>query len=164
MAALIEIERHVSTAGWDQPIRLFALVPTAELIAAAPELADQLVVTAPDALSSIEQDEFPVGPDLAAALGRIVWPVAVKGAAIATERSFLPADVESQIPADADEAASFVAEHPRREDVRVIVGVTREGSRGSVVRLASKPEELLTGEDLVPGLAAALAHTLVDDD
>ena len=34
-AALLEIERHVTHGGWDQPARLFALVPTAELVAAA---------------------------------------------------------------------------------------------------------------------------------
>ena len=33
-AALIEVERHVGRAGWDQPARLFALVPTAEFILA----------------------------------------------------------------------------------------------------------------------------------
>ena len=28
LAALVEIERFVGRAGWDQPARLFALVPT----------------------------------------------------------------------------------------------------------------------------------------
>ena len=41
-AALIEVERHVGRSGWDQPARLFALVPTAELIAAEPSLARRL--------------------------------------------------------------------------------------------------------------------------
>lgn len=163
LASLIEIERYVSGAGWDQPVRLFALVPTAQLIASAPELADQLVVTAEDALSSIEQDDFPTGPDLAASLSRIAWPEQVAGVAIATERSFLPSDVENEIPTDPDAAATFVAEHPRREDVRVVVGVMRSGERSSLVRLASNPDELLTGDELVPGLADALAHTLEDE-
>ena len=34
VASLMEIERHVAGLGWDQPARLFALVPTVELIEA----------------------------------------------------------------------------------------------------------------------------------
>ena len=41
-----------------------------------------------------------------------------------------------------------------------MVGVDRLGNRHGVARLASRPEDLLGAEDLVPGLAAALAHTL----
>ena len=39
-------------------------------------------------------------------------------------------------------------------------GVDRAGNRHGVARLASRPDELLGAQDLVPGLAAALAHTL----
>ena len=42
IAGLMDIERHVGGLGWDQPARLFALVPTAELIAAEPHLAEHL--------------------------------------------------------------------------------------------------------------------------
>ena len=42
VAALLEVERHVGRLGWDQPARLFALVPTAELLAAEPSLAEHL--------------------------------------------------------------------------------------------------------------------------
>ena len=42
IACLMDIERHVSTAGWDQPARLFALVPTDELVRSEPELAQNL--------------------------------------------------------------------------------------------------------------------------
>ena len=38
-AVVREVEDFVSTAGWDQPPQLFALVPTAELVQAQPELA-----------------------------------------------------------------------------------------------------------------------------
>ena len=34
-----EIESHVAEGGWDQGARLFALVPTAELLAREPGLA-----------------------------------------------------------------------------------------------------------------------------
>ena len=62
LAGLVEIERFVGQAGWDQPARLFALVPTEELLAAEPGLVDQLTVTAEGSLSSIEQDEFHPAP------------------------------------------------------------------------------------------------------
>ena len=42
VAALLEIERHVGHGGWDAPARLFALVPTEQLLAAEPSLAAQL--------------------------------------------------------------------------------------------------------------------------
>jgi len=37
--AVVEVERHTSAEGWDQPPRLFALVVTTELAVAEPELA-----------------------------------------------------------------------------------------------------------------------------
>jgi len=53
-----------------------------------------------------------------------------------------------------------VAAHPERQEIRVVVGADRAGNRHGVARLVSNPGELLGAEDLVPGLAAALAHTL----
>ena len=41
-AAVLEIEHHVAESGWDQPSRLYALVPTAELIRQEPSLAEAL--------------------------------------------------------------------------------------------------------------------------
>ncbi len=162
IAALLEIERHVGHGGWDQPARLFALVPTAELLAAEPSLAGQLapVGHAPDALSSIEQDEFHSGADLIDDLARIAWPDTVTGCAVAVERTFVPTDVEADVPDDPDAAATFVAAHPRRQDLRVVVGVTRDGARHGVARVKAQPDDLLGGADLVPGLSRALARTL----
>ncbi|MBK8463040.1 MAG: hypothetical protein IPL36_08420 [Nigerium sp.] len=163
VAALIEIERHVGHGGWDQPARLFALVPTAELIAAEPTLAGQLERPGglPEgALSSIEQEGFHSGDDLLDALARITWPATVHGCALAVERLFVPPHVENDIPDDPDAATSFVAAHPERRDVRVVVGVTREGDGYGLARLKSDPDDLLAAGDLVPGLGAALTHTL----
>lgn len=168
VAALVEIERHVGHGGWDQPARLFALVPTADLVAAEPSLAAQLAPAGEDgaggppegALSSIEQDGFHTGDDLAAALERIMWPDAVHGCALALERLFVPPHVEQSIPEDADAAERFVAEHPERRDVRVVVGVTRAGTRYGVARVRTEPGDLLAAEDLVPGLGQALSRTL----
>ncbi len=160
VAALVEVERHVGRLGWDQPARLFALVPTAELIAAEPSLADHLSAAMPDGFSSIEQEDFHPGADLAETLARIAWPETVAGCVLAVERAFLPADAEAELPDDPDAAARLVAEHPQRLDLRVVVGVTRNGSSHGVARVRSEDGELLSGADLVPALAAALAHTL----
>lgn len=158
-AALVEIEHHVAHGGWDQPARLFALVPTVDLLAAEPSLSGQLTVTAADQLSSVEQEDFHDGADLLTALARIGWGEAVSGCALCTERSFLPAQAESDIPSDPELAADYVASHPQREDIRVVVGVLRDGTGYGVARLASSPDELLAGQDLVPALSRALTRT-----
>ncbi len=163
IASLMEIERHVSRIGWDQPVRLFALVPTQQLLAAEPALALHANnADDPDALSAVEQDEFHSGGDIQEELERIAWPDAVAGCAIALERVMVPADVEASIPDDPDEAASFVAKHPRRQDVRVVVGVLRNGTSHGLARLKTNPEDLMGASDLVPGLTRALARTLED--
>lgn len=160
VAALVEVERHVGRLGWDQPARLFALVRTQELIAAEPGLAEHLSAGAQDGFSSIEQDDFRPGTDLADALARIAWPPAVSGCVLAVERSFLPPDAEADLPEDPELAARAVATHARRLDLRVVVGVTRDGGSHGVARVRGEDGDLLGGSDLVPALAAALAHTL----
>lgn len=160
IASLAEIERHVTSSGWDQPARLFALVSTQGLIEAEPTLAGHLTATAADALSAIEQDEFVAGDDWVGALRRITWPPRVVGCALAVERTFLSPDLEQQIPTDPDEAARFVSTHPSRQDVRVVVGALRDGQTHGVARLVSNPDDLLGAEDLVPGLSALLIDTL----
>ena len=160
IAALVQIEHHVTAQGWDQPARLFALVRTDELIRREPSLAEHLQVSQDDALSSIEQEDFHAGGDVLERLGSITWPASVTGCAIALERAFLPPRFESEIPADPADAERFVAEHPHKQDIRVVVGALRDGSHHGVARLLSHPEELLGGVDLVPGLAAAVGRTL----
>ena len=170
VAALIELERHVGEAGWDQPPRLFALVRTDDVIAAEPGLVERMGLRgsadgAPeDALTAIEQDHFQSTGDLVADLAPVIWPDPVFGCAIAAERTFLPAAAEADLPEDPDQAAEFVNQHPDRQDVRVVVGVDRAGHRHGVARLTSRPEDLLAAPDLVPGLGAALAHTLNSDE
>lgn len=170
VAALIELERHIGETGWDQPPRLFALVRTDEVIAAEPDLVDRLGLRGsaagapPDALTAIEQDHFQTTGDVLTDLEPIVWPDTVFGCAIALERTFLPASAEPDLPEDPTAAAEFVAQHPERQDVRVVVGVDRAGHTHGVARLISRPEDLLAAPDLVPGLGAALAHTLKHDE
>lgn len=159
LAALVEVERHVGKLGWDQPARLFALVRTTELVAAEPHLAEALKAASPDGFSSVEQDEFRTGEDLGLTLAAITWPPAVVGAALVLERAFLPADAEADLPEQPDLAAKVVAEHPRRLDLRLVVGVTRDGKRHALARVRGSDDGLMGGSDLVPALTDALAHT-----
>lgn len=159
VACLADIERHVSGNGWDQPARLFALVTTSSLLELEPQLRDRVPVAMPDALTAIEQEDFAAGTDVFERLAGIYWPDTVEGAAIAMERSFLPPGFEDQIPEDEEAATTFVMKHPQRTDVRVVVGVQRDGARHGLARLVSNPDDLLGATDLVPGLADALMGT-----
>ncbi|WP_233558246.1 PPA1309 family protein [Tessaracoccus sp. OH4464_COT-324] len=160
VAVLLDIEQHVAELGWDQPARLFALVPTAELIRMEPHLTGQLAQGTPDALSAVEQDEFKATDNLAAKLAEIYFPETVEGVAITLERTFLPAKYESDVPEDDAAAVDFVRSHPEHEEIRAVVGVLRDGSRHCLARLKSHPEELLRGEDVIPNLPEALGQTL----
>lgn len=160
IAALLEVERHVGRLGWDQPARLFSLVRTADLLAAEPSLAEHLAGAMPDGYSSIEQEDFHSGSDLGETLARIAWPPSVAGCVLALERVFLPSSVEVALPDDPDAAAELVAGHPQRMDLRVVVGATRDGQRHAVARVRGEDGDILSGPDLVPALADALAHTL----
>jgi hypothetical protein len=176
--ALIELEQHVAGSGWDQPPRLFALVETADLLRREPRLAAALGLGAAPAagvgldvaagtLTSIEQEqgELPAHDSIEELLAGIAWPAEVLGAAIVLERVMLPADVEAQLPAHPEaEALAWLSEHPARQDVRLAVAVLRDGSRESALRMRSHDTDdaVLSGPDLVPGLAAALAGTLAD--
>ncbi|MER6633341.1 PPA1309 family protein [Streptomyces sp. NPDC000987] len=167
--AVLEIDEYASGLGWDQPARLFALVDTARLRAEEPALAAQLgLEDEPETtgLTPIEQDEIPAGRPLDEFLGTIAWPDAVAGCALTVERLMLPPSAEASVPQDLDEKrlARWVAEHPERQEVRMTVAVLRDGARESALRLREKDSatEVLTGSDLVPGLAQALAATFED--
>ncbi|MCZ7458090.1 PPA1309 family protein [Streptomyces sp. WMMC940] len=164
--AVLEIDEYASGLGWDQPARLFALVDTAQLRTQEPGLAAQLGLDDGDAaapLTPVEQDEIPSGAPLDEFLGTIAWPDAVAGCALTVERLMLPPSAETSVPEGLDEAglAEWVAAHPDRQEVRMTVAVLRDGARESALRLREKdsPTEVLTGADLVPGLADALSAT-----
>ncbi|GAB7190369.1 PPA1309 family protein [Kineococcus sp. NUM-3379] len=170
-----EIERHVAGNGWGSPVRLFALVRTAEAIRRDPALADRLpadVVEAAEAdpghLTSVEQDDLPPVGDLDGFLGGLSWPPAVDGAAVVVEKVLLPPDAEAEVrastPAEDDARLEALAAHPAAEDVRIAVGVLRDGRHECVVRSRSRDRDtdVATGADLVPGLVAALQATLGD--
>lgn len=162
-AAVLEVERYVSQAGWDQPSRLFALAQTAELLRAAPDLVGQLGEIHPeDHLSSIEQDDFHNGLELVEALAHLAWPKQVAGCVLCVERAFLPSQYEGELPEDPALASDAVANHPQRQELRLVTGVLRTGERHAVARFRSDQTQLLGGENLAPGLSKALLATLDD--
>jgi hypothetical protein len=169
--AVHEVETHASTAGWDAPPRLFALVSTARALAEDPSLADRLPPDAlaaasadPNHLLSVEQEGFAVEADLEESLARIAWPGTVDGTALVLERIVLPPSAEDGVPDDQDAALDYLTNHPDRQDVRVAVGVLRDGPAWCAVRSRAHDAaaDVASGPDLVPGLVTALRATLED--
>jgi hypothetical protein len=163
--AALETERHVASAGWDQNPRVFALVDTAALIAAEPQLAaslDSAADQAPGALSAIEQEDLPRTANLESLLGRMAWPDSVDGVALAVERIVIPPGAERDLPQDPTAAVDALAEHPQREDVRLLVAVHRDGRAVCLLRQRAndRDDRVATGEDIAPGLVHALRATL----
>jgi hypothetical protein len=157
--AALEIERHVAAEGWDQPPRLFALVPTADLIAREPALADQLS-SDPASITPIEQELDPAR-ELEDLLTEIEWPDSVIGCAAVIERIMLPPEAEESLPDDPDALLAAAAAHPDRREVRLVAAVTRDQAAHSAVRAKEPADaELLEGPDLVPGLIEHLRDTL----
>jgi hypothetical protein len=158
-----EVEGHVAEAGWDQPAQLFALVDTEELLRAEPQLAESmgLVVSRPGALTPIAQEALEPAP-LDEQLSGMVFGPEVLGVVLVHEVLVLPPSAEGALD-EADDPAGAAAEHPERREVRMAVGVLRDGSRESVLRLRATDDaedERVTGGDLAPGLAEALLATL----
>ncbi|GAA2811159.1 PPA1309 family protein [Saccharopolyspora taberi] len=157
-----EIEEFVATAGWDQPTQVFALVPTRQLLAAEPGLADQL--DPESALTPIAQESLPAD-DLADALARISWPDQVAGCAIVQEIVVLPPEAEAELPTDGEQARQAAAEHPERREARLVAAVLREGGEACVMRLrgeGDEPGERIEDPSLAPNLLAALSETFED--
>jgi len=171
---LREIENHVAAGGWDQEARLFALVPTRELLAREPGLASLLgidhgggpgaVGAASMPMTPVEQEELPDYASLEELLMGLAWPSDVAGAALVVERVVLPPEVEAELPSDEAQALAVLSTHPLRQDVRLAVAALRGGGRCAAMRfrLHDDPVAVLTGADLVPGLTEALASTLED--
>jgi len=165
--AVIEIEQHVAADGWNQHPRMFALVPTADLLVTQPRMAAALGLSDETAhtggiptLTSIEQEGLALDQPLDEMLAKMVWPPAVDGCALVIESQMLPPSAEASLP-DGEELQAWVAKHPERQDVRMAVAVLRDGTRQAAIRLRSKDSdmEVLSGPDLVPNLAQALLGT-----
>lgn len=167
--AVREVERHVAAAGWDAPVRVFALVRTSAALAAEPALVRQLApdvlaaaATTPWHLTSIEQEGLPRADDLEGLLATLAWPETVDGAAVTVERVVLPPEAEARMPEDPGDALRYLMTHPDRSDVRLAVGVLRGGAAWCAVRTRAHDADdaVAQGPDVVPGLVSAVRATL----
>jgi hypothetical protein len=166
---VVELERHVAGAGWDAPIRVFALVRTAGALDRDVTLTERLpadVVAAaradPEHLTAVEQEGLPEAETLHDLLGRISWPESVDGAAVVVERSVIPPEVEAQMPKDEAEALTWLQEHPERRDVRLAAATLRTGQHSCALRARDHDadDQVAVGPELAPGLVAVVAATL----
>jgi hypothetical protein len=162
----------VAESGWNRRPVLFALADTAEFLLAEPGLAGQLGIdpgnVPPGSLTPIEQEGLGDEP-LDEALAQVSWPESVAGCALVYEALVLPPSAEAARPEGVDEA-DWAAQHPDRREVRMAVGVLRDGRTEGMLRirpLAGEGDELdpangdvISASDLAPGLAAALRSTL----
>lgn len=158
-----EVEGHLAEAGWDQPPQLFALVDTEELLRAQPHLAQTmgLLSTRPGHLTPIAQEPLGDGP-LDEELAGLEFGLEVLGVVLCHEVLVLPPAAEAAMPAEQD-ASAYAAAHPDRREVRMSVGVLRDGQRAVVLRVrgtGEEPDERVMGRDLAPALADALFATL----
>jgi len=165
LAVVAEVESHLAEAGWDQPPQLFALVDTEELLRAEPQLAETmgLVVTRPGSLTPVAQEPLGDAP-LDEQLASMVFGPEVLGVVLAHEVLVLPPSAEAAL--ETADPASAAADHPERREVRMTVGVLRDGSREALLRLRGaegEDDERVTGGDLVPGLSEALLATLDEE-
>ena len=113
--------------------------------------------------------------DLLAANGFPMWAAIVVGFLFAAvimaitawivERFVLPPAAEEQLPDSDAEALAYAAEHPDREEVRIVAGATRAGSTYCALRMRSHDDDLkvLEAPDLVPSLLELLLGTFQPD-
>jgi hypothetical protein len=161
--AVLEIERHAARSGWDQPARLFALVETSRLVDREPQLVGSV---GDSELTPVEQDGLAAGRPLEDQLATISWPETVHGCAAMVERFVLPPDVEAELPDEPAEAASYVAGHPDRQEVRIVAGALRSGASFCALRLRAHDDDeaVIGGEDLVPALLELVHGTLEGEE
>lgn len=74
----------------------------------------------------------------------------------------IPADAEEEIPQEVQARDKYLLSHPKREDMRMAVGVLRSGESWCAIRSRSHDEDKLVtqGPNLVPELIEALGQTL----
>jgi hypothetical protein len=156
-----EVEAHAARTGWDQAAQLFALVETEDLLRREPQLAALLGVEEGGGglFTPVEQEQ--VGADLEELLAQILWPPEVDGAAAVVERLVLPPGADGEIPEDPEAAAAYAAEHPERQEVRLVAAVLRTGESCCALRLRSHDEDasVVVAPDLVPALLELLHAT-----
>lgn len=167
--ATLEIEKHVAKAGWDGPVRVFALVNAKKALAQTPELQENLALlheTNADSISeqtlfSVEQEGLPQSASLGELLSKIYWPDSVDGTAISVERVVLPPSAEVDLPQDEDAALKILQNHPARQEVRMVAALMRDGETWGALRMRKHDQDsmVLSGEKILDGLCTALAVT-----
>ena len=165
-AAVREIEAHAAEAGWDQPARLYALVPTADLLVREPALAAAMGLDEADAagsLTPVEQDDVPADTPLEAR----ARADHVAGRGVRLRRRGRAAGAARRRPTSScrttrRSAEQYAAEHPDRQEVRIVAGATRDGSTYCALRLRAHDDALsvLESPDLVPALLELVRSTL----
>ena len=144
---VIDIEKGAARVGWDHAPSIYALVPTATLLAdpnLPADIAEQLRSGwdgSDDHLSAIIQEDL-ADDDIEQVLAHLAWPETVPGAAITVERIVVPPEVEDEAPEDPEEALAFVANHPLR------------------TRAFDSDDKVGQGSNLVPALVDALRASL----
>lgn len=170
-AVVAEIESGAARVGWDRPPSIYALVPTAELMK-TPEVPTDVLADLEKAwdgsethLSAILQESM-AGDQLEELLPKLAWPPSVWGAALTVERVIVPPAVEEAAPEDPDEALAFISNHPAASDVRLTIGVTREGDSWCAIRTRAFDDagNVGSGETLVPSLVEALQIGFLPDE
>ena len=162
--AAADTERHVARLGWDQAPRLFALVRTDSLMEAEPTLRAELRASPPGGLTSVEQEGLRKTSSIESLLGTLAWPDTVDGVAIALERIVVPPEAERDLPLNPTEATEALSTHPARRDVRLLAAVLRTGESVCLLRQREHDSDdaVAIGQDIAPGLVAALRATLTD--
>lgn len=165
-----ELEVGSARVGWDRPPALYALVRTEHLLntpGLPADVAESLRAEwdgSPEHLSAVAQETVPQD-DLEELLPKIAWPETVAGAALTVERIILPDDAEEDAPEDPDEAVHYAENHPARTDIRVVVGVNRDGDSWCEVRARTfdDRERVGQGPKLVPALVEGLRIGLTEE-
>ena len=165
VVAVREIEEHAAGQGWDQPARLYALVPTGDLLLREPGLAAVLGIeedTAGESLTPVEQEARAPDESVERTLEQIIWPDEVAGCAVVMERLVLPPSADGQVPDDEPAALEYAADHPDRQEVRIVAAALRGGGTFCALRLRAHDDafSVVESPDLVPALLEWLSSTL----
>lgn len=140
-AAVIAAERDADAEGWDGERRLYALTDRDTYLDIAYPL-DEPTDVPPDALLAIPLTPLPRG-DLRTELAKVTWPAHVLGCVLIAEMVM----------------RTGLVRRPRGMDVEwrlahLAIGVLRDGSHLSLLRLRETDEWRSGADDLVPSLLA----------
>lgn len=157
--ALAQCADYMTEIDWGCPDLLFAIVPTALVAGAAPQLVDE---DDDSVLSPVLQDPEDPYADTQTLLATTAWPEQVVGCALVTEITVVP-------------PAGGADTHTERADgtaggrrARLIGGVLRTGPKLALLALEPDPDRpddpnhLRTHPELAPELLDALAATFAD--